>query len=577
MTESDTRGAPAQGTAAPEGPPGALPGIVAEVRADGTGYVAVDGAREDVVGADMSDVGAQITGRIAALADKAGRPLPAEVRDPDGMWLLLVHPDGRVDEAPPPETASTSVPVPVVEEATPAAGAPVSEPPLVPRSTGPLPVRSPAPVSVPVPAAPPVAATPAVGQPFSGPQVVAPPLSVLRSLEDTVIDYEPEYVPATDHAPEPEYAPDYHPAPEHPEHTEYAGHAEYSEHAEYTGHAEHEYAEYEPEYQAAPEPAPAPAEPPDDESEQSSLGELLAPRRRRQQAVATQGLRAWIRRLTFGAISPRPGEPERRHLAATEAVRRPLEGPRTVVVVNPKGGAHKTTATLMLAATLGQQRGGYSLAWDNNETHGTLGWRSATKASGGTALDLLAALPQLLAAGEVRVGDLDRYVRTQAAEQFDVLASDEDAASGAFVDARSFNALHTVLTRFYRTIVVDTGNNIRSSNWRAAVEVADRLVIVTTVREDAAQAAAWAVDALRAAGLADVVRSAVTILSSPDRKVDKDLRERLRQHFGALTRTVVEVPFDQALVAGGPIDFTRLRPDTREAWLQAAAAVVDGL
>ncbi|MCL2091969.1 MAG: chromosome partitioning protein [Micrococcales bacterium] len=548
MNESDAQGAPTQGAAGtvpaelPRTGPGAAPQIVAEVRADGTGYVTVDGLREDVLGADMSDVGSQITGRIAALAGTAGHPLPAEVRDPDGMWLLLVHPDGRVDEAPPPETASAPVPaVGAVDEAVPG---PL---PVVPRPVSPLPTRAPV--------------TPAVGQPFSGPQVVAPPLSVTRSLEDTVADYEPEYLPAVDHGSAPGYAPEYT-APKY---------------------AEPEYAE--PDYPAAPEPAGHPAdgsadpaaEPSDGEAEQTSLGELLAPRRRRQQAVATQGLRAWVRRLTFGLLSPRPGEAERRHLAATEAVRRPLDGPRTVVVVNPKGGAHKTTATLMLAATLGQQRGGYSLAWDNNETHGTLGWRSATKASGGTALDLLAALPQLLAAGEVRVGDLDRYVRTQAAEQFDVLASDEDAASGAFVDARSFNALHTVLTRFYRTIVVDTGNNIRSSNWRAAVETADRLVIVTTVREDAAQAAAWAVDALRAAGLADVVRSAVTILSAPDRKADKDLRERLRQHFGALTRTVVEVPFDPALVAGGPIDFTRLRADTREAWLQAAAAVVDGL
>ncbi|MDR3068569.1 MAG: chromosome partitioning protein [Cellulomonas sp.] len=568
MTESDTQSVPVQGVAGarpaepPPTAPGAAPLIVAEVRADGTGYVTVDGVREEVLGTDMSDAGAQITGRIAALADRAGHSLLAEVGDPDGIWMLEVHPDGRVDEAPPPE--SVSVPVPVVESLA------VSEPlPVVSPPASPLPARTP----VVAPVTP--MTTPAVGQPFSGSQVGAPPLSVMRPLEDTVAaDYEashePEYRPAVDHAAETAYVKPAYPQPEYAE-------PKYAE----PKYAEPEYVEpeyVEPEYPAAAEPAAqtaASADPP--ESEQTSLGELLAPRRRRQQTVATQGPRVWVRRLTFGAVSPRPGEAERRHLAAIESVRRTLDGPRTIVVVNPKGGAHKTTATLMLAATLGQQRGGYCLAWDNNETHGTLGWRSATKASGGTALDLLTALPQLLAAGEVRVGDLDRYVRTQVAEQFDVLASDEDAASGAFVDARSFNALHTVLTRFYRTIVVDTGNNIRSSNWRAAVEVADRLVIVTTVREDAAQAAAWAVDALRAAGMADVVRSAVTILSTPDHKVDKDLRERLRQHFGALTRTVVEVPFDPALVAGGPIDFTRLRDDTREAWLQAAAAVVDGL
>jgi len=493
MTKSDTK-AQAGEVARPST---ALPGIVAEVRVDGTGYLTVDGVREDVLGSDMSDVGSQITSRVAALAGKIGRPLPAEVRDPDGMWMLLVHPDGRVDEAPPPAPPATTPALP----ATTTAPTPAVPLPAVPAGAS---ASRPAPVS----------------QPFSGSQQVAPPLTASAPARPPVGDE-----PADEAAPVP----------------------------------------------GSPE---VPAEPPD----QESLGALLAPRRRvHQQAVATQGPRKVVRAMTFGALKPRPSEKERRVLAATEAVRRPLEGPRTVVVINPKGGAHKTTATLMLASTLGIHRGGYSLAWDNNETHGTLGWRSSAKAAGGTATDLLDALPRLLAAGEVRVGDLDPYVRTQTDEQFDVLASDEDAASGSFVDARSFAALHTVLTRFYRTIVVDTGNNIRSSNWRAAVEAADQLVIVTTIREDSAQAAAWAVDALRAAGLADSVRSGVTILSCPDRKVDKDLRERLRQHFGALTRTVVEVPYDDALVTGGPVDFARLRQSTREAWLLAAAAVVDGL
>ncbi|MCL2423733.1 MAG: chromosome partitioning protein, partial [Micrococcales bacterium] len=404
----------------------------------------------------------------------------------------------------------------------------------------------------------------------------------LSSLDGSTTSYEPQYLSAGNPA-APDgygsthdtttYETEYHPAPSLVETAVFRPAA--LDHHELAHHEP----EYQPEYHSTPEPVPAATAtgPSSGSGSEPSLGDLLAPRRTRQQAVATEGVRAWIHRASFGKIAPRPGEKERRHLAAVETVRRPLDGPRTFVVINPKGGAHKTTTTLMLAATLGQQRGGYALAWDNNETHGTLGWRSTAKGSGGTALDLLGALPELQALGDLRVGDLGPYVRSQGSEQFDVLASDEDATSGTSVNADAFHDLHAMVSRFYRTIVVDTGNNIRASNWRAAVEVADRLVIVTTVREDSAQAAAWAVDALRAAGLADLVRSSVTILSAPDRKPDKDLRNRLRQHFGGLTRTVVEIPFDVALVSGGAIDLSRLRPATKEAWLQAAAAVVDGL
>jgi MinD-like ATPase involved in chromosome partitioning or flagellar assembly len=257
------------------------------------------------------------------------------------------------------------------------------------------------------------------------------------------------------------------------------------------------------------------------------------------------------------------------------AVQRPLDGPRTVVVINPKGGAHKTTATLLLAATFGAYRGRSTLAWDNNETRGTLGWRSQHGDHQRTAVDLLDDLHRFEDPA-ARVGDLDPYVRPQSA-QFDVLASDEDAASAASIDAFAFRALHRTLQRFYRVLVVDTGNNMRASNWQAAIEAADQVVVVSTVREDTSQSAAWALDALRAAGKEDVVRRAVTVLSDPATRRDPALHQRLHDHFGRLTRVVLDVPYDASLVAGGPLDVDSLSRQTREAWLHVAAAVADGL
>ena len=432
-----------------------VPTITAEVRDDGTGELVVDGVLETIARADLAEAGAEVTARVAALAARLGAPLPMQVRDPDGMWELLVHPDGRVDQAAEDEVAvappSTTVPVP-------GPSAPVS-------SAAPASSSSAAPSST----------TPAGG-------------AVLPTLED-----------------------------------------------------------------------------------------LVTTRRSERREPAHHGWRRGVALMTFGGIKPGPGRAERHERSAVKAVRRPLDGPRTIVVVNPKGGAHKTTATMLLAATFGLQRGGYTLAWDNNETHGTLGWRASPAEHDRTAVDLLHSMPALGARGTVRVGDLDAFVRTQPTEQFDVLASDEDAASAASVDAESFRNLHRLLSQFYRVLVIDTGNNMRASNWRAAIDAADQLVIVSTVREDTAQSAAWALDALRAAGYEDAVRRAVTILSAPAPKVDKDLAKRLRAHFGALTRTVVEVPYEPELVGGGRIPYRKLRPATRDAWLHATAAVAEGL
>jgi MinD-like ATPase involved in chromosome partitioning or flagellar assembly len=459
-----------------------VPDITAEVRDDGTGEISVDGVVERVQMATLAEAGAAITARVAELASETGRPLPVKVRDPDGVWSLLIHPDGVVDEAPEDdetaEAAATSGPVPAV--ATDPAPTPVVTPPTTP-----------------APAAPAAAA--------AGSTTATAPSSTSTP-------------PAT---------------------RTRAGAR--------------------------------------DAAQLPTLDDLLAARHPASGGPAEHGWRAGVRRVTFGAIAPGPGRTEQRRRVASASVRRTLDGPKTVVIINPKGGAHKTTATMLLAATFGLQRGGYTLAWDNNETRGTLGWRSSHTDHTNTAVDLLSALPRLAARGTVRIGDLDQYVRTQPTEQFDVLASDESSASISSVDAASFRSLHQVLSQFYRVLVIDTGNNMRASNWQAAVGLADQIVVVSTIREDTAQSAAWALDSLRASGKEEAVRKAVTVLSAPEPKVDKDLRGRLRTHFGALTRAVIEVPHDKSLVSGGPIDYDALHPRTRDAWLKVTAVVADGL
>jgi len=54
------------------------------------------------------------------------------------------------------------------------------------------------------------------------------------------------------------------------------------------------------------------------------------------------------------------------------------------------------------------------------------------------------------------------------------------------------------------------------------------------------------------------------------------MHTRFRDHFAARTRTVLNVPFDPALVDGDSIVYDALSPATRQAWLHAAA-IAEGL
>lgn len=291
---------------------------------------------------------------------------------------------------------------------------------------------------------------------------------------------------------------------------------------------------------------------------------------------ASSGSRARLRRLSGGLIRLGPGRAEREHAERINRVQRNLQGPKTIAVVNPKGGSHKTTASLLLAATFGIHRGGYVLAWDANESRGTLGWRAVHPSHQRTSIDLLRDLDHFADPQTARIGDLDNYVRSQGTSQFDVLASDEEPGSDTVVDAASFGELHGMLTRFYRLVVLDTGTNMRAPAWEAAVRRADQLVIVSTMHEDAGASAAWLADSLRRRGMEEKVRSAVTVLSD-DGGSDPEVQAQLHRHFGSLTRGVLEVPFDEALLRGGRVDVRALHPGTLDAWLAVAATVADGL
>jgi MinD-like ATPase involved in chromosome partitioning or flagellar assembly len=290
--------------------------------------------------------------------------------------------------------------------------------------------------------------------------------------------------------------------------------------------------------------------------------------------VATTGVRAAARRSTLGLVRLGPGRRERDGRLALSSVRRAFGGLRQITIVNPKGGAGKTVATLMLGCTFGQTRGGFVLAWDNNETQGTLGMRAQPDLHARTVRDLLHDLDRFRTGG--RIGELAAYIRAQDEAMFDVLASDEAATAGEMLTARAFREIRDVVGRFYKLILVDTGNNVRAENWQAAIDATDQLVITMSARNDSAETAARLLDHLEQTGRRELVRRAITVVTMPPHR--KQINPRpVERHFGARCRMVLRVPYDRHLDSGAPVRYAALSPESRRAWLRVAAAVADGL
>jgi MinD-like ATPase involved in chromosome partitioning or flagellar assembly len=304
---------------------------------------------------------------------------------------------------------------------------------------------------------------------------------------------------------------------------------------------------------------------------------LLPDRPAITEAPAQWGWRGRVNRLSAGAIKPTPKPAELADRQAVQDIQRGFSRPMTVVVIQPKGGAGKTPTAIGLASALGASRGGYVVAWDDNETRGTLAVRVVNRDSQQTTVwDLLGELASFERA-DARVGDLGYYVRSQGEAYFDALVSDDHPAHMAQIGEDEFHRIHAVLQRFYRLIVIDTGNNVRSPNWQAAVNAADVVVIPSTYQRDVGYSGSWVLDHLIQTGREELAEHSVTVLTAADPDPDRKVRKELLHHFGARTQNVVEIPHDPHIATGGPMHWNRLNAETRRAWIQLGAVVVHAL
>lgn len=274
----------------------------------------------------------------------------------------------------------------------------------------------------------------------------------------------------------------------------------------------------------------------------------------------------------------------------TRTIQTNFQGTRTILVANPKGGARKTTTTYILGAMIGSTRGGSTIAWDANETMGTLGERARDDRHHRTVVDLLEDGAQhFLDIDSARVGVLDAYVRNQGDCHFDVLASDENPNRQDQIDAEGFRKVHDILSHFYRMILVDTGNNIRAAHFTEAQKHADQLVIPVAASHDSKNRALDMMAAFSAAGYDHLVAHAVVLVHETE-PIERDdegnpisnqphelTAAEIASAFENRVRTVLPVPYDPKLKDGGEIDYFQLSPDTISAYREAAAAVSDAL
>jgi MinD-like ATPase involved in chromosome partitioning or flagellar assembly len=268
---------------------------------------------------------------------------------------------------------------------------------------------------------------------------------------------------------------------------------------------------------------------------------------------------------------------ERIEREETHTVSQHWPGPRTIAIVNGKGGANKTPTTAMLAAVFARNGGSGVLAWDNNETRGTLGWRTEQGLHDATVQTLLPNTVHLLSPG-AQSSDLSHFVHHQTGDKYDVLRSNPTMlATQQRISAGDFDNLHSVAAKYFRLIFIDSGNDESAERWLRMIDHTDQLVIATTALGEHAEAGALLLEALsqRDEASARLASQAVVIVSQSEKAGAAADARHVAAGFELLARQAVSVPFDPA-IHGGRLEYSALSSASRRAWLHAAAVLAEG-
>ncbi|WP_309068113.1 AAA family ATPase [Microbacterium sp.] len=288
--------------------------------------------------------------------------------------------------------------------------------------------------------------------------------------------------------------------------------------------------------------------------------------------------RGWRGFLVRSGMRVPPSSDERAERADMATVSQHWPGPRTIAIVNAKGGSGKTPTTILTSAVFARYGGAGVLAWDNNQTRGTLGWRTEQGPHDASLHNLLPETERLLSA-QAQSADLAHFVHHQTRDRYDVLRSRPMLlADEQRIKKEDIDRIHSVAAKYYRLIIMDSGNDESDPMWRRMIDLADQIVLATTTRAEHAEAGALLLEALsdRDERSAKLVQQSVAVVSQADPHANAAEVQSVVDGYRELSREVAAIPYDPAM-AGGYLHFNALRPATQRAWLAATAAIARGL
>jgi len=286
------------------------------------------------------------------------------------------------------------------------------------------------------------------------------------------------------------------------------------------------------------------------------------------------GIRGAIYAMTGGAWNLGPSAKQREEDELARRISRQLQGSYNTAVLSLKGGIGKTSTTVGVGLTLAEFRGDAPCAIDANPDSGDLVERALgegiyQQSSPRTITDLLRNIESVDS-----LTALARYMHH--AGRLHLIAGEQDPEVSDSLTAAEYLRIRKLISNYYSVALTDCGTGVTHNAMSGILQSADNLVIAAGYAVSGAKRARSTLHWLASHGYEDLARNAIVVITDKDEvstRVDKDAIE---EHLAGICRQLIAVPHDRGVADGDLVTLDVLKPETRRAYKEIAAAIVDG-
>lgn len=295
---------------------------------------------------------------------------------------------------------------------------------------------------------------------------------------------------------------------------------------------------------------------------------------REQKPRPVGGFRGALYNMTGGGLNLGPSARQREEDELARRISRQLQGSYNTAVLSLKGGIGKTSTTVGVGLTLAEYRGDPPCAIDANPDSGDLVERALGEGiyqqqSLRTITDLLKNVDSIDS-----LTALARYMHH--AGRLHLIAGEQDPEVSDSLTAEEYLRIRKLISGYYSVALTDCGTGVTHNAMSGILQSADNLIIAAGYAVSGAKRARSTLQWLASHGYEELARNAIVVITDKDEvssRVDKDAIE---DHLSGICRQLIAVPHDRGVADGDLVTLDVLRPETRRAYREIAAAIVDG-